>query len=180
MRWLDNITDSTDMNSSKLQEIVKDWEAWRAALHGVTKSRTQLSNWTEQNYLWSIFCFFSPVSSLAFSPVNLISHSLPSTVSHAYSYRSLGLTASVSCPHLSCPYPSSSLASSYLTCIFFSIFFYWGICWFTILWLFYMDSKAIQRCTCLFFLFQFFFIIGYYKTLNMFPVLLLFICFYIW
>ena len=40
-----------------------------------------------------------------------------------YSYRSLGLTASVSCPHLSCPYPSSSLASSYLTCIFFSIFF---------------------------------------------------------
>ena len=123
MRWLDNITDSTDMNSSKLQEIVKDWEAWRAALHGVTKSRTQLSNWTEQNYLWSIFCFFSPVSSLAFSPVNLISHSLPSTVSHAYSYRSLGLTASVSCPHLSCPYPSSSLASSYLTCIFFSIFF---------------------------------------------------------
>ena len=44
MRWLDNITDSTDMNSSKLQEIVKDWEAWRAALHGVTKSRTQLSN----------------------------------------------------------------------------------------------------------------------------------------
>ena len=44
MAWLNGITDSTDMNLSKLQEIVKDREAWRAASHGVTKSRTQLSN----------------------------------------------------------------------------------------------------------------------------------------